>query len=147
MTVDIQNLFLLLWFIIILVAAVIEVLTMDLTSLWFSIGALISFILGLAQVNWVIQLVVFIVVTILLLLSVRPLAKRYFRTNIVGTNADRLVGKVATCTQEIPVGERGEVKVEGKYWSAISTSDEKIEVDEKVEILSIEGNKLIVVKL
>ncbi len=145
--IDIDNLFLLVWFVIIIVAAVIEVLTMDLTSLWFSLGALVSFILGLAGLTWPVQLIVFIVVTIILILSVRPLAKRYFRTNVVGTNADRLVGKIATCTAEIPVGERGEVKVEGKYWSAISTSDETVEVDEKVEILSIEGNKLIVVKL
>ncbi len=147
MTLDVNNLFLLVWFIIIIVAAVIEVLTMDLTSLWFSLGALVAFILGIAGIDWVVQVIVFVVVTVILLLSVRPLAKRYFRTNIVGTNADRLVGKIATCTSEIPVGERGEVKVEGKYWSAISTSDQAIEVNEKVEVLSIEGNKLIVVKV
>ncbi len=144
---DVNNLFLLIWFSIILIAAVVEVMTMDLTSLWFSIGALISFILAIAGVEVAIQIITFIVVTIILLLSVRPLAKRYFRTNIIGTNADRLVGKVATCTREIPLGERGEVKIDGKYWSAITSGDEPIQVDEKVEILAIEGNKLIVVKV
>jgi len=145
--IDVNALFLLLWFAIILFAAIIEVVTMDLTSVWFSIGAIIAFILAWLEVHIGVQVGVFIGVSIILLLSVRPLAKNYFRTNIVGTNADSLIGKIAVCTKEIPVGERGEVKVEGKYWSAISSGDEPIEVNDKVEILAIEGNKLIVVKV
>ncbi len=144
-TIDI--LFMVIWFAVILFAAFIEVVTMDLTSLWFSIGAVFSFVLAILGQSVMVQLLVFIGVSIFLLLSVRPLAKKYFRTNIIGTNADRLVGKVAVCTKQIEPGERGEVKIDGKYWTAISAGNEPIEVDEKVEILSIEGVKLIVVKL
>ncbi len=144
---SIDIIFMVLWFSIILFAAFIEVVTMDLTSLWFSIGAVVSFILAVLGQSIIVQIVVFIVISIFLLLSVRPLAKKYFRTNIIGTNADRLVGKVAVCTKQIDPGVRGEVKVDGKYWTAISSGNDAIEVDEKVEILSIEGAKLIVVKL
>ncbi len=146
-TLDINAFFILLWFIIILVAAFIEATTMDLTSIWFSIGAVVSFILGLLGYEVWVQVLVFILISIVLLLSVRPLAKKYFRTNIISTNADRLVGKIAVCTKEIPPGTRGEVKIDGNYWSAISSGNETIDVDEKVEILAIEGNKLIVVKV
>lgn len=138
---------LILWFIVILIAAFIEATTMDLTSVWFAVGALIAFVLGLLQVNVIIQVAVFFGSSIILLLSVRPIAKNYFKTNIIGTNADRLVGKVGTCTKEIPSGGRGEVKIQGSYWSAISSGDDLVNVDDKVEVLAIEGNKLIVVKV
>ncbi len=143
----IQIIMIVVWFSVILIAAFIEVVTLDLTSLWFSIGAVFAFILAIVGVRTGIQVGVFIGSSLFLILSVRPLAKKYFRTNIVGTNVDRLVGKIAICTQEIPPGERGEVRVEGKYWTAISTGTETIEVDDKVEILAIEGAKLIVVKV
>ncbi len=143
----IQIIMIIVWFSVILIAAFIEVVTLDLTSLWFSIGAVFSFILAIFGVGAGVQVGVFIGASLFLILSVRPLAKKYFRTNIVGTNVDRLVGKIAICTKEIPPGERGEVRVEGKYWTAISSGTETVQVDDKVEILAIEGAKLIVVKV
>jgi len=132
------------WFAIFILAALVEMMTSDLTSIWFSIGALFSFILAVAQ-TWVwLQVVVFIVVSLLLIISVRPIVKNYFRTNVISTNTDRLVGKVAVCTKHIPAGERGEVKIDGKYWMAITTSEDDIEVSEKVEVLAVEGVKLVV---
>ena len=137
----------LIWFIVIIISAFIEINTMDLTSVWFSIGALIAFILAIIGFDFIWQILVFIIISIVLLLSVRPIAKNYFRTNIVSTNADRLVGKIAICTKEIRPGERGEVKIDGQNWTAITSGDDSVLVDEKVEILAIEGVKLIVVKL
>ncbi len=135
-----------LWFAVILISAFIEINTMDLTSVWFSIGALLAFIFAIIGFGWVTQLSVFLAVSVVLLLSVRPIAKNYFRTNIVSTNADRLVGKVAVCTKEIQPGERGQVKIDGQYWTAITPGDDTVLVDERVEILAIDGVKLIVVK-
>ena len=139
--------FMALWFVLIIGAAVVEILTMDLTSVWFSIGALVAFILGIVGVNPIVQLLVFIVVSVALLLSVRPLAKNYFRTNIISTNSDRLVGRTAICTKPIEAGGRGEVKVEGKFWTAVSNDASAIDEGDKVEVLAIEGVKLIVVKV
>ena len=137
-----------LWFAIIIVAALIELNTMDLTSIWFSVGALIAFILSLINgVGPVIQIVAFVVISVVLILGVRPVARNYFKTNSISTNADRLVGKVAVCTKPINVGERGEVKIDGKYWLAVTSGDKDIELDEKVEVLAIEGVKLIVDKI
>ena len=143
---EMETWLIILWFAIILISAFIEINTMDLTSVWFSIGALLAFIFAIIGFGWVTQLSVFLGVSILLLLSVRPIAKNYFRTNIVSTNADRLVGKVAVCTKEIQPGDRGQVKVDGQFWTAITPGDDTVLVDEKVEILAIDGVKLIVVK-
>lgn len=135
------------WFAVIIIAAVVEMNTMDLTSIWFSLGALVAFIFALAQIPEVFQIVAFLVVSLVLVVAVRPVAKNYFKTNTISTNADRLVGKVATCTKPIGIGERGEVKIDGKYWLAVTSGDEDIEIDEKVEVLAIEGVKLIVDKI
>mgnify|MGYP001092060361 CR=1 FL=1 len=135
------------WFIIIIVAALIEMNTMDLTSIWFSVGALIAFVLALIDVNPAIQILVFLLGSVGLILAVRPVAKNYFKTNAISTNADRLIGKVAICTKDIFVGDRGEVKIDGKYWLAVTSGELDIAVDERVEVLAIEGVKLIVDKI
>jgi len=135
------------WFVVIILAAVIEMNTMDLTSIWFSAGALIAFILSLVGFPIIGQVAVFIVISGLLIVSVRPIVKGYLKTNVISTNSDRLVGKVAVCTKEIRSGDRGEVKIDGKFWMAVSSGKEDIEVDEKVEVLAIEGVKLIVDKV
>lgn len=132
------------WFSVFIIAALIEMNTMDLTSIWFSVGALLAFILAIAGAQLWLQMAVFIITSLVLILSVRPIAKKYLKTNVISTNTDRLVGKVAVCTKHIPAGERGEVKIDGKYWMAITTSDDDIEVEEKVEVLAIEGVKLVV---
>ena len=139
-----EDFMIIIWFAVIILAALIEINTMDLASIWFSAGALVAFILAIAGVNPFIQIIVFLVVSLLLLISIRPIVKNYLKTNIISTNTDRLVGKVAVCTKNINIGERGEVKIDGKYWLAVSSGDRNILIDEKVEVLAIEGVKLVV---
>ncbi len=135
------------WFVVIILAAVIEMNTMDLSSIWFSAGALFAFIFSLLDAGWIVQVIIFLVVSVSLLILVRPVVKKYLKTNVISTNSDRLVGKVAICTKEIKQGERGEVKIDGKFWLAVTSGEEDVDVDEKVEVLAIEGVKLIVDKI
>lgn len=144
--ISIEVWFIAIWFIVIIFGAIIEALTMDLTSIWFSLAALGSLVLGIFGVNIVVQFIVFLVISIALLLSVRPLAQNYFKTNIVSTNSDRLIGKTAKCTKGMLAGSRGEVKVNGQTWTSISQNDADIDAGDSVEILAIEGVKLIVKK-
>ena len=139
-----EEIMIIVWFAVIILAALIEINTMDLASIWFSAGGLIAFILALVGLHPIGQVIAFIVVSLVLLVSVRPIVKNYLKTNVISTNTDRLVGKVAVCTKDINVGERGEVKIDGKFWLAITSGDEDIIVEEKVEVLAIEGVKLIV---
>lgn len=133
------------WLVIFLVAGIVEVMTMDLSSIWFSAGSVFALIVAIfAEELYILQIIVFIVTSFILIFSVRPLFKRNMNKNDVKTNADSLIGKVAVCTKEIKSGDRGEVKIEGKIWTAISNED--IEVDEKVTVLAIKGVKLVVRK-
>jgi len=135
----------LLWFAIIIIASVIEFSTTDLTSIWFAGGALVSFIVALIWPAAIVaQIVVFIVATAILIFEVRPAVKGYLTKNDVKTNADRVIGKIAVCTKAFKTGDRGEVKIDGKYWTAVSNED--ISLNDKVEVLSIDGVKLVVRK-
>jgi membrane protein implicated in regulation of membrane protease activity len=136
------------WFVVVVIAALIEINTMDLTSIWFSVGALFAFVIAIVNKDAIVlQSISFFVVTGILILSVRPIARNYLKTNVINTNADRLIGKVAVCTKLVLPGERGEVKIDGKFWLAVTSATEEIELDEKVVVLAIEGVKLIVDKL
>ena len=134
-----------LWLGIFVVALAFEFITADMVSIWFSLGAVPSFILALFNVNPIIQIVVFVLATVVLLLFTRPVVLKYFKVNEIKTNVDSVIGQEGIVISEIKVNEIGRVKLRSQEWSAIS--DELILVDEKVRVLDVEGVKLIVKKL
>lgn len=128
------------WMIVFIGLIVIELATVNLVTIWFAIGALASFILSfwVDSVFW--QIGLFIVVSSISLLCTRKIVEKIKGKDIEPTNLDRVIGKIGVVTEEITKLEPGEVKVDGKKWSATSTK--KIKVDSKVEILAIDGVKL-----
>ena len=81
------------WLGIIIAAIVIEVITVDLVSVWFAAGGIIALILCLLGINQSIQIAAFIIIAIITAVVVRPIAKKYMRGNIERTNFDRVIGK------------------------------------------------------
>ena len=65
------------WLIAIIVLLVIEAVTMGLTTIWFAGGALAAFIACVAGAELWLQVVLFIVISLVLLFFTRPFAKRY----------------------------------------------------------------------
>ena len=131
-----------LWLSLCIILVIIECATINLVSIWFAIGALAASITSLFIDQIMIQVGVFVIVSILSFLAIRPIAKKFFSSSNVKTNLDRVIGKIGIVTEEISKLNPGEVKVDGKKWTAIS--DKKIKKDSKVEILAIEGVKLLV---
>ena len=127
------------WMIIFFILMFIEFVTVNLVSIWFAIGALCSFIVSYFIDILYVQIMVFIVVSAISLLLTRRIVGK-IKGEKCATNLDRVIGKTGIVTEEITKLEPGEVKVDGKKWSAISTK--KISVGSKVEILSIDGVKL-----
>jgi membrane protein implicated in regulation of membrane protease activity len=145
LAIDAANTMIFIWFAVIIVAGVVEALTMDLSSVWFSVGAFFALIVSIffPELIWL-QVLIFIAFSVALLLVLRPIFKKYIKKNEIKTNADSLVGKIAVCIKPILDGERGEVKIEGKIWTAIA--NENIQLNEKVIVLAIKGVKLVVRK-
>lgn len=140
-----MNNMLFLWIAIIIVMAVIEGVTSQLVSIWFVIGAVAAAITAFFVPQFPIQLIVFVLVSLICLVATRPLVKKAAKTDFVPTNADRNIGKVAVVTQEInnALGQ-GQVKVEGKDWTARSVADDVIPEGAEVKVESISGVKLMV---
>jgi membrane protein implicated in regulation of membrane protease activity len=121
-------------------------MTVEIISIYFTGGALVSMALSLLGVPLEWQILTFCVVSIILIIFTRPIVARYLKRNESKTNVDTLIGDVATVTKEILPDERGEVKIKGQYWLAVSANNDIIELGSKVSILAIEGAKLIVKK-
>ena len=136
-----------LWLAVAVVFLVVEGMTVEIVSIWFSASALIAMVFDLVGLGIYWQLGAFIVSSILLIIFTRPLITKYFKRNESRTNVDSLIGEVATVTKDILPDDRGEAKLKGQYWLAVSASNEKIEADSKVTIVAIEGAKLIVKKI
>ena len=145
LAIDPQTTMIFIWFGIIIFTGVIEAITMDLSSIWFAVGAFFALIVAifLPDVIWL-QVLVFIIFSSALLLTLRPVFRRYIKKNEIKTNSDSLIGKTAVCVKPIIDGERGEVKIEGKIWTAIA--NENIQEQDKVIVLAIKGVKLVVRK-
>ena len=129
-----------LWMVVFLGLVFLELATINLVSIWFAIGALISFIVSLYVENITVQIAVFVAVSAVSLLLTKKIVKKLRTREPEKTNLDRVIGKIGIVTEEITKLEPGEVKVDGKKWSAISSK--KIKAGSKVEILSIDGVKL-----
>jgi membrane protein implicated in regulation of membrane protease activity len=138
------NYYTLLWTVLIILFTVIEAATLGLTSIWFAVGALASLIASVMGFNIVTQVIVFIIVALVLLIYTRPIAKKVLKVGHNKTNADALIGKTGFVTKIIQPHETGLVKVSGQIWTAKCVDNDIINVDENVEILAIEGVKLIV---
>ncbi|MBQ9332884.1 MAG: NfeD family protein [Lachnospiraceae bacterium] len=138
--------YVMMWIVILVVLVLVELLTMGLTTIWFAGGSLVACILALAGVPLWAQIVAALVVSIILLLTTRPIAVKYFNKDRVRTNAESLIGHIAIVMSEIDnLQNIGLVNVGGQEWSARSSVDEvKIPAGSVVEILSISGVKLIV---
>lgn len=135
----------LVWIVICVVAFVAELITPTaLVSIWFAVGAIIGALVALVGFPIPVQIVCFVVVSMVSMLTVRPIASRYLRGNITPTNADRFIGEIAWVTKQISKEEWGEVKIKGFLWHAIPVDDVLIEVDAKVKVIAIEGAKLLV---
>ena len=134
------------WIVLLVMLVLIELLTMGLTTIWFAGGALVGCILALLGAPLWAQIVAALVVSIVLLLTTRPIAVKYFNKDRVRTNAEGLIGHIAIVMSEIDnLQGIGLVNVGGQEWSARSSDDNvRISAGSVVEILSISGVKLIV---
>lgn len=128
------------WLTIFIVLIIIEIATVNLVSIWFAIGALVTAVCSIFIKQSIILSSIFITTSILTLILTKKIVKKIYKKETIPTNADRIIGKIGKVTQEITKLEPGEVKVDGKYWTAIS--NKKIKKDSEVEILAIDGVKL-----
>ncbi len=133
-----------LWLIAAGIFFIIEIATVGFLIFWLGIGALFAMVASFFTDNLLIQTTVFVISSSVLIPLTKPIVNKYFDDGkTIATNAYSLIGKVGIVTTEInTLNSTGQVKVNGEIWSAKANED--IKQGTEVEILKIDGVKLIV---
>ena len=137
--------YLIIWLVLMIVFLFIESQGVNMVSLWFAAGALGALIAHLCGAELWLQIVIFFALSIVLLASLRPIARKYFTPKISKTNVDSVIGQTGLVTADIDnVTAQGQVKLGAMEWSARSTSGEAIKAGTLVKVDKIEGVKAFV---
>ena len=133
------------WLGILILSFITEISTAALVAVWFMPGALIALILSALDVEIWIQVLVFLLTSAIILAFSRTIFKKYIRKGpIEKTNSDALVGETGIVLEEIDnIEGRGQVKVKNQTWRAVSSENTVIMQGALVEVLGIDGVKLI----
>ncbi len=143
-----MDLMTIIWLALLIIFAVVEALTLGLASIWFCVGSLAALITAACHGPLWLQIVLFLVVSGVCMLLVRPLARKYFTPKLTRTNADRVIGTEGVVTETVDnLAATGQVKVGGNTWTARSETDTVLEKGSRVRVLRIEGVKLFVAPL
>lgn len=133
------------WLVLLILSLVAEGATAAVTSIWFAAGALVAMIAAMLDAQLWLQILLFMVVSILLLLSLRPLLKKYITPKKIRTNIDSVIGSQGVVVETIDnIAATGRVKLGGMEWSARSVSGETIESGTVITVEKIEGVKVFV---
>ena len=136
------------WLIAAVVLLVVEAVSVGLTSIWFSLGAVAALIVSFFTPNIWIQIGCFLAVSFLTLFGVRPAARRFMASSRQATNADRVIGAEGVVVEAVDnLNAKGQVKVNGSIWTARAQDDTVIPPSTLVRVDRIEGVKLIVTPL
>jgi hypothetical protein len=132
------------WLSIVVALAILEIATVNLVSIWFVVSGIIAMITSLFTDNILIQASIFIIFGIIFMLLTKKIIKKII-PNKEKTNLDRIIGMTGIVISKITKNKSGEVKVDGKIWTAISNTT--INENEPVKILEINSTKLKVEKI
>lgn len=134
------------WILVAIICGAIEIFTVGFWFLWLAIAGVIVALLvqfGLLPALEI-QLLVFALLTLLLIIFTRPLVVKFVKSNDKVSNVKALIGQHGiTLTSIVPM-QFGQVKVNGEIWTSVA--EEELEENTRVEVMGIDGVKLIVKK-
>lgn len=135
-----------LWLVLLITFLVVEAFTVGLTSIWLAGGALVALIAAVLGLDFIGQLIVFIVISSLLLYFTRPFAVKYINAHHEKTNYDQIIGTVIRVTEKVDnLAQTGRGVCKGMDWT-VRMKDEGVtlEAGELAKVVKISGVKLIV---
>ena len=132
------------WLIVAIIFGVGELMTTSLTLIWFSIGALVVMLISIFIESILWQVIVFAAISVTLLVIATKYLVDKDKNVKYNTNLQGIISQKAMVIEDIEPYESGVVKLNGEEWTAISKDELKIEKGKVVEIIEIEGVKLIV---
>ncbi len=144
---------LIVWGIVALLFLGAEMITFAFVGIYFAIGAAVAAVLTFFTDNIAVQVIAFAAVALGLLFLTRKLVMRKLPPPPTASNAHTVVGKRGVVTIEIDNdASTGQVRIGTEYWTArlaaaADARPERIGVNEKVEIVDVQGVTAQVVRL
>lgn len=134
------------WLIVLIACLVIEAGTTQLLTIWFAIGSVGAMIAAALGCSELVQIGVCVVLSIVLLILLRPVTRNILRPRQDRTNADRILGQRAIVIQTIDDRNgTGQIRLMGQVWTARAVQNETIISEgETVIVRQISGVKAIV---
>ena len=140
-----SNGYALIWLIVLIVMIVTELVSLQMVSIWFAAGALLALVGTLLGAPFWVQLLLFVIGSLLLLVFTRPIVKKMMPKHHIPTNSELEIGKKATVIEDIDAETAtGRVRLEGVDWSGVSENGKSIASGTAVIVKRIDGTKLIV---
>ncbi len=135
------------WVIIGIILLILEALTPEFIIGSFALGCFVTAIVSVFTGSLEIQLIVFAIVTAFTLWKIRPFFLNFLDSKEV-TNVDLLKGRKGKVLKKVgPDHEKGRVLVGGEDWMAVSEDGTEIKTGEMIEVLRVDGSKLIIKSL
>ena len=103
------------WLGVLVIFAIVEASTVTLVSIWFVGGSLAALIAALLGAEIWLQVALFLAVSTILLISFRPLLKKFHQPKKVQTNAPANIGKLAIVTEAMESAAALKVRVVVDY--------------------------------
>lgn len=135
-----------LWLAVTVIAAIIELATPQLISIWFSVAGVVGIAFSfIPNLPWWGEVIIFAIISVVLLFTLRPLIKKRLKARKPDddTNLDRIIGSKVRMISQADFDNLGTAKVGDVVWHVKSQDGSDLPTDEIVEIVSVEGNKLI----
>ncbi len=133
------------WLGILVVLLIIEAATMGVTTIWGAISALIMVFVSRTGMGVLWQVLLFLVMTLVLLFTTRPLIIKKLKLGRTRTNVDSMLLQEVVVTKPISRFEKGEAKGKnGVIWTVTSKKEADIPEGTVCTVRSVEGNTLII---
>ena len=134
-----------LWLALIVAFILVEAVTYQLVCIWFTFGSIGGLIVAFFTDSVTVQVTVFVIVSAIMLLCLRPFARKGLSPKGLKTNIEDLVGKEVFVTESVRnLQSKGRGKVNGMEWALRSSDGKDIDEGKTVVIEKVEGVKLIV---
>ena len=135
------------WILAIIIFLAMEAATAALVSIWFAGGAVAALIASLFGAGILVQILLFLVVSVACVIVLRNVAVKNFERKKADTNLDRIIGQSVIITQTVNNTTReGKASINDVEWKVKSENDEIILAGETATVTAIEGVKLVVKK-
>ncbi|MDR2492833.1 MAG: NfeD family protein [Coriobacteriales bacterium] len=132
------------WVVLAALLCIGEMLTTSFYLLPFAIGAGVAAIANVATGNLVLQWVLFVVVSVIALIAMRPLANRITRATKERSGVERLIGMGGEIVAEKAPAGLQRVRVEREVWNAAVRGGVLLAPGTHVTVVEIGGTYLVV---